>query len=57
MRYDMESELLIKAGRAGFTIDSVEIGTVYAAETSHFHPWKDTWRMARLFVTMYLLEE
>ena len=57
MRYDMESELLIKAGRAGFTVAEADIRTVYGTETSHFRPFTDTWRMARLFVTMYLLEE
>ncbi len=56
-RYDMESELLIKAGRAGLSIDAVDITTVYGDERSHFRPWSDTWRMVRLFVTMYLLEE
>jgi glycosyltransferase involved in cell wall biosynthesis len=54
--YDMESEMLIRAGRAGFQIGQVPIPTTYAGETSHFRAWKDTVRIADLFLRMYLLE-
>ena len=53
MRYDMESELLIKAGRAGFRIAHAPIRTHYGDESSHFRPLRDTWRMVRLFLTMH----
>ncbi len=46
--YEMETELLIKAARAGFRLDSVEIPTVYAGEASHIHPVRDTVRFLRL---------
>lgn len=52
-RYDMESELLIKAGRAGFTIAEVPISTVYASEQSHFHAFRDTFRMASVFIKLW----
>ena len=56
-RYDMESELLIKAGRAGFRIGHAYIRTQYGDERSHFRPLTDTYRMARLFLSLYLLDE
>jgi glycosyltransferase involved in cell wall biosynthesis len=43
-RYQAESELLIKAGRAGFAIASVPIATRYAGETSYIDPLRDTLR-------------
>jgi hypothetical protein len=43
-RYQTESELLIKAGRAGFAIASVPIPTRYAGETSYIDPLRDTLR-------------
>lgn len=52
-RYDMESEMLVKAGRAGFKIREIAIDTVYRDETSHFHPIRDTWRMAKLFIGLW----
>jgi glycosyltransferase involved in cell wall biosynthesis len=42
--FEMESEMLIEAGRAGFTIVSVPIKTVYNNERSHIHPVRDTIR-------------
>ncbi len=47
-RYDMESEMLVRAARRGFAICSVPIPTVYADETSHFHPIRDTARVVRV---------
>lgn len=46
--YETETELLIKAARGGFTIDSAAIPTVYADETSHIHLIRDTIRFLRL---------
>lgn len=42
--YQAESELLIKAGRAGFAIQAVPIQTCYAGEKSYIHPLLDTLR-------------
>jgi glycosyltransferase involved in cell wall biosynthesis len=53
-RYDMESELLVRAARRGFIISSVPIPTVYGNETSHFHPFRDTARMMRVFWRLFL---
>lgn len=47
-RYDLESEILIKAGRMGFTIASVPITTIYGDQVSSIHPFRDTLRFVRL---------
>jgi glycosyltransferase involved in cell wall biosynthesis len=47
-RYDMESEILIKAGRLGYPIASVPITTLYHDEVSSIHPFVDTLRFFRL---------
>jgi hypothetical protein len=49
--FEMESEMLIEAGRAGFEIKSVPVQTVYNNERSHIHPVRDTIRFFK-----YLLE-
>ncbi|MFA5099864.1 MAG: glycosyltransferase family 2 protein [Candidatus Omnitrophota bacterium] len=45
--FEMESEMLIEAGRAGFAIISVPIKTVYNNERSHIHPVRDTIRFVK----------
>ncbi len=47
-RYDTESEILIKASRAGFRIKSVPIKTIYGQERSKINPLIDTYRFIRL---------
>lgn len=47
-RYDTESEILIKASRAGFRIKSVPIKTIYGQEKSKINPLIDTYRFIRL---------
>jgi hypothetical protein len=47
-RYDLESEILIKAGRLGYPVASVAISTVYRDEASSIHPVLDTIRFLRL---------
>jgi glycosyltransferase involved in cell wall biosynthesis len=42
-RYDLESELLIKAAACGFSIGSIPIAARYSNEVSHFRPFQDTW--------------
>jgi len=46
-RYELESEVIVKAARTGFALDSVDIGTPRADGTasSHFRPWRDTTRI------------
>ena len=47
--YEMESELLIRASKAGFRIGSVPIKTIYGQEISKINPVIDTCRFFRLF--------
>ncbi len=49
-RYDIESELLIKAGKRGFGIKSIPIKTIYRQEISHFHKFWDTLRFIKLIL-------
>ena len=46
-RYEIESELLVRASRAGFRIASVPVATVYERERSRIHPITDTLRFFR----------
>ncbi len=48
VRYDAESELLIKAGKRGFRIESVPVETIYGDEVSSINPVVDTARFFRL---------
>ena len=47
VRYEMESEVIVKAARAGFRVESVPIrlARVDGTGTSHFRPWRDTTRI------------
>ncbi|MFQ6002472.1 MAG: glycosyltransferase family 2 protein, partial [Candidatus Zixiibacteriota bacterium] len=47
-KYDLESEILVKAGRAGFQIDSVPIRTIYRGSKSFINPFVDTGRFIRI---------
>lgn len=47
-KYDLESELLVKAGRDGFKIDSIPIRTIYRGSKSFINPFVDTGRFIRL---------
>jgi glycosyltransferase involved in cell wall biosynthesis len=47
-RYDMESEILIRAARQGYRIASVPISTIYHDEESSINPFVDTLRFFRL---------
>lgn len=46
-KYETESEILIKAAKAGFKIESVPIKTIYAGEKSQINPLIDTLRFIR----------
>jgi len=49
-RYDVESEMLIKAGKRGFGIESIPIKTIYRQEISHFRKFWDTLRFIKLIL-------
>jgi glycosyltransferase involved in cell wall biosynthesis len=46
-KYEIESEILIKAARSGFTIVSVPVKSIYRDEKSHINPFVDTIRFIR----------
>jgi glycosyltransferase involved in cell wall biosynthesis len=50
-RYDLESEILIKAAKKGFRIEFTPIPTVYGKETSYIKPWKDAVRFSKLILS------
>jgi len=47
-RFETESEILIKASKAGFRITSVPIKTIYGEEKSKIRPIHDTYRFLKL---------
>ncbi len=49
-RYEVDSEMLILAARAGHRIASVPVATIYADEHSHIRPMKDSIRVIRLLL-------
>ena len=49
-RYETESELLIKAGRLGFRIESLPIQTRYGDEISHIKPLREIWLFTKLLL-------
>jgi glycosyltransferase involved in cell wall biosynthesis len=51
--FDFESEYLVLAARAGFTIGAVPISTVYGGESSSIRPWRDTVRFVKLMGLMW----
>lgn len=50
--YEIESEILIKSAKRGFSIYSVPVQTIYQGETSHIRPIRDTIRFFK-----YLIKE
>ncbi|MCM8800840.1 MAG: glycosyltransferase family 2 protein [Candidatus Omnitrophica bacterium] len=49
-KYETESEIIIKASRLGFKIDSVPIKTIYTGGKSQINPLIDTLRFIRYIV-------
>jgi glycosyltransferase involved in cell wall biosynthesis len=47
-KYDLESEILIKAARGGFLIREIPVKTIYGKGKSFIHPLRDTGRFVRL---------
>jgi len=55
--FDMESEVIVRAGRKGFAIVTIDIdlGFVNGISTSHYKPLKDTLRIAWTVIRARLL--
>jgi glycosyltransferase involved in cell wall biosynthesis len=53
-RFQTESEILIRASRHGYTINSVPIDTIYRGERSYISPVIDTVRFIRLSIRCLL---
>jgi len=51
-KYEIESEMIVKAARAGLRIESVPIKTVYRGEQSKINPLVDTLRFLRLMMRL-----
>ena len=49
-RYETESELLIKAGRLGFRIETLSIATIYGSETSDIQTGREMWLFTKLLI-------
>lgn len=47
-RFEIESELVIKAAQQGFRVSSVQVSSVYRRESSFIHPLRDAFRFIRL---------
>lgn len=48
--YDIDSEMILRAAKAGFKIDSASVRTVYKNEKSRINPFVDTLRFIRLLI-------
>lgn len=48
-RYDAESEILVRAARAGFSIEEIPVQTIYNGEYSKINVFWDTLRFVRFF--------
>jgi glycosyltransferase involved in cell wall biosynthesis len=56
-RYDYEIEILVRSSWAGYGVDSVNVSVEYTKETnkaSHFKPWLDNFRCAKIFASLLL---
>ena len=52
-KFDLESELLIKASKEKFSVTSVPVETIYRDEMSRINPFKDTIRFIALIMRTY----
>jgi len=51
-RFEVESEILVKASRAGAKIISVPIESIYAREASQINPLRDTYRFVAFLIKL-----
>ncbi len=56
-RFEMESELLIKAGRKGLKIDSIPVSALYEGAHSSISVFRDTYRFIRLVIRSLIIKE
>jgi glycosyltransferase involved in cell wall biosynthesis len=49
-KYETESEILIRAARLGFMIESVPVRTIYSGQKSQINPFIDTFRFFRFLL-------
>jgi len=49
-KFEIESELLVKAAKAGFQIKSIPIKSIYAGEKSKINPFTDAIRFIRFLI-------
>ncbi|MDD2679462.1 MAG: glycosyltransferase family 2 protein [Candidatus Omnitrophica bacterium] len=49
-KYEIETEILLKAARGGFKIESVPITTVYRGQKSQINPFLDTLRFLKFII-------
>jgi len=49
-KFETESEIIIKASRLGFKIESIPIKTIYAGEKSQINPLVDTLRFIKFII-------
>ncbi|MFQ5681605.1 MAG: glycosyltransferase family 2 protein, partial [Candidatus Omnitrophota bacterium] len=54
-RYDMESEILIKAAQRGYRIESLAVPTIYQGSDSRIHPILDTLRFVRVYLRLLFM--
>jgi len=53
-KYETESEILMKAARLGFKIESVPVKTIYSGQKSQINPFIDTLRFIRFMVLEFI---
>lgn len=53
-KYETESEILIKAARSGFKIESVPVKTIYSGQKSQINPFVDTLRFMRFMFLEFI---
>lgn len=53
-KYETETEILIKAARLGFKIESLPIKTIYSGQKSQINPLIDTLRFLRFMISEFI---
>lgn len=53
-KYETESEILIRAARLGFKIESVPVKTIYSGQKSQINPFVDTLRFLRFIFLEFM---
>ncbi len=53
-KYEIESEVLLKAAHLGFKIESIPVKTIYSGQKSRINPLTDTLRFLRFIIMEFL---